>query len=118
VKRSSVSVNIIGIITGLITSVIVIFSFVYLLALRPFLKRGRFDRGFSRRVERRHAPAPWSQMEKMLRRYYPELFEDEFWEAMQQQWVERCTEFDKDIWDWLERRFEEYFQEKPETEHI
>ena len=53
-----------------------------------------------------------------MRRYYPELFEDEFWEAMQQQWVERCTEFDKDIWDWLERRFEEYFQEKPETEHI
>ena len=114
-RKSPFNANLLGVGAVVVTFIIVIIALFYLLGRGPL---GYERKSLSERLEERHPQAPWEHMERMLRRHYPEMFEERFWEDMWKDWEEQGREFDRDFWEWLERRFEEYMDDEEETERI
>ena len=116
-KRGPFNADVLGTVAGVITFFMVVVALFYLLAWGPFDRRHGFgnefrdrglqERSLSERLEKRRFPGSWRQM----RRRCPDMFDEQLWE-------DRGSEFDRDFWERMERKFEEYMEDDAETEKI
>lgn len=127
-KKVPFNANVLGTVAGVITFLMVVVALFYLLAWGPFDRRQGFrnefrdrslqEKNLSERLEERCFPGPWRQMRRMWRRRYPDMFDEKLWEDLQRDWEDRGREFDRDFWEWMERKLEEYMEDEAEAEKI
>lgn len=123
-KKVPFNADVLGTVAGVITFFMVVVALFYLLAWGPFDRRHGLrnefrdrclqERSLSERLEKRRFPGPWRQM----RRRCPDMFDEQLWEDMRRDWEDRGREFDRDFWERMERKFEEYMEDEAETEKI
>jgi hypothetical protein len=122
-KKVPFNADVLGTVAGVITFLIVVVALFYLLAWGPFDSRHGFrtefrDRNHSERLDERCFPGPWRQIRRMWRNRYPGMFDEQLWEDLRNDWEDRGREFDRDFWEWMERKLEEYMEDEAETEKI
>ena len=120
-KKVPFNADVLGTVAGVITFIMVVVALFYLLAWGPFDRRhgfknecrdrGLLERNLSERLEERRFPGPWRQMRRMWRGRYPDMFDEQLWE-------DRGRELDRDFWEWMERKLEEYMEDEKQTERI
>ena len=127
-KKVPFNADVLGTVAGVITFIMVVVALFYLLAWGPFDRRHGFrnefrdrglqERNLSERLEERRFPGPWRQMKRIWRGRYPGMFDEQLWEDLRNDWEDRGRELDRDFWEWMERKLEEYMEDEKQTERI